>query len=76
MMRSSGRLGIHKVDALKRKLYQKAEMLFGKNDAKGLEILAKELEKVEGAKEDAQVATRFGTLSGPLKKSTKSENTR
>ena len=37
------------------KLYQKAEMLFSKNDAKGLEILAKELEKVEGAKENAQV---------------------
>ena len=37
------------------KIYQKAEMLFSKNDAKGLEILAKELEKVEGAKENAQV---------------------
>ena len=30
-------------------------MLFGKNDAKGLEILTKELEKVDGAKENAQV---------------------
>ena len=30
-------------------------MLFSKNDAKGLEILAKELEKVDGAKENAQV---------------------
>ena len=28
------------------KIYQKAEMLFSKNDAKGLEILAKELEKL------------------------------
>ena len=37
------------------KIYQKAEMLFSKNDAKGLEILAKELEKVDGAKENAQV---------------------
>ena len=37
------------------KIYQKAEMLFNKNDAKGLEILAKELEKVDGAKENAQV---------------------
>jgi len=37
------------------KIYQKAEMLFSKNDAKGLEILTKELEKVDGAKENAQV---------------------
>ena len=37
------------------KIYQKAEMLFSKNDAKGLEILAIELEKVDGAKENAQV---------------------
>ena len=37
------------------KIYQKAEMLFGKNDAKGLEILAKELEKIDGSKENAQV---------------------
>lgn len=37
------------------KIYQKAEMLFSKNDAKGLEILAKELEKVDSAKENAQV---------------------
>ena len=57
------------------KIYQKAEMLFGKSDAKGLEILVKELEKIENAKEDAQVATQFSTLSGPLKKSCKFENT-
>ena len=37
------------------KTYQKAEMLFSKNDEKGLEILTKELEKVDGAKENAQV---------------------
>ena len=41
------------------KIYQKAEMLFGKNDAKGLEILAKELEKIENAKEDEQVAAHL-----------------
>lgn len=41
------------------KIYQKAEMLFGKSDAKGLEILVKELEKIDNAKEDAQVATNL-----------------
>ena len=30
----------------------------GKNDAKGLEILAKELEKIENAKEDQQAQKR------------------
>ena len=45
MMLNSGRLGIRKVDALKRKSIKKAEMLFGKNDAKGLEILAKRIRK-------------------------------
>ena len=58
------------------KIYQKAEMLFSKNDAKGLEILAKELEKIENAKEDEQVAARFSALSGSLKKSSQFENTR
>jgi len=47
--------------------YQKAEMLFGKNDAKGLEILAKELEKIDNAKEDAQVATNLALYQDLLK---------
>ncbi len=49
------------------KIYQKAEMLFGKNDAKGLEILAKELEKIDNAKEDAQVATNLALYQDLLK---------
>ena len=49
------------------KIYQKAEMLFGKNDAKGLEILAKELEKIENAKEDEQVATHLALYQDLLK---------
>ncbi len=53
------------------KIYQKAEMLFGKNDAKGLEILAKELEKIENAKEDEQVAAHLALYQDLLKKSSK-----
>lgn len=49
------------------KIYQKAEMLFGKNDAKGLEILAKELEKIENAKEDEQVAAHLMLYQDLLK---------
>ena len=49
------------------KIYQKAEMLFGKNDAKGLEILAKELEKIENAKEDEQVAAHLALYQDLLK---------
>ena len=49
------------------KIYQKAEMLFGKNDAKGLEILAKELEKIENAKEDEQVAAHLSLYQDLLK---------
>ena len=50
------------------KIYQKAEMLFGKNDAKGLEILAKELEKIENAKkEDEQVAAHLVLYQDLLK---------
>lgn len=75
MMRNSGRLGIHKVDALKRSSI-KSGNAFSKNDAKGLEILAKELEKVEGAKENAQVNIDLALYLDLLKKSSKSENTR
>ena len=49
------------------KIYQKAEMLFSKNDAKGLEILAKELEKIENAKEDEQVAAHLALYQDLLK---------
>lgn len=49
------------------KIYQKAEMLFGKNDAKGLEILAKELEKIENAKENEQVAAHLALYQDLLK---------
>ena len=49
------------------KIYQKAEMLFGKNDTKGLEILAKELEKIENAKEDEQVAAHLSLYQDLLK---------
>lgn len=49
------------------KIYQKAEMLFAKNDAKGLEILAKELEKIENAKEDEQVAAHLALYQDLLK---------
>ena len=49
------------------KIYQKAEMLFGKNDVKGLEILAKELEKIENAKEDEQVAAHLALYQDLLK---------
>jgi len=49
------------------KIYQKAEMLFGKNDEKGLEILAKELEKIENAKEDEQVAAHLALYQDLLK---------
>ena len=49
------------------KIYQKAEMLFGKSDVKGLEILAKELEKIDNAKEDAQVATNLALYQDLLK---------
>ena len=49
------------------KIYQKAEMLFGKSDAKGLEILVKELEKIDNAKEDAQVATNLALYQDLLK---------
>ena len=49
------------------KIYQKAEMLFSKNDAKGLEILAKELEKIENAKEDEQVAAHLELYQDLLK---------
>lgn len=37
------------------KIYQKAENLFNKNDVKGLELLAKELDNVDGAKEDSMI---------------------
>ena len=49
------------------KIYQKAEMLFSKNDTKGLEILAKELEKIENAKEDEQVAAHLALYQDLLK---------
>ena len=49
------------------KIYQKAEMLFSKNDAKGIEILAKELEKIENAKEDEQVAAHLALYQDLLK---------
>ena len=49
------------------KIYQKAEMLFSKNDAKGLEILTKELEKIENAKEDQQVAAHLALYQDLLK---------
>ena len=49
------------------KIYQKAEMLFSKNNAKGLEILAKELEKIENAKEDEQVAAHLALYQDLLK---------
>ena len=49
------------------KIYQKAEMLFGKSDVKGLEILAKELEKIENAKEDEQVAAHLALYQDLLK---------
>ena len=49
------------------KIYQKAEMLFSKNDAKGLEILAKELEKIENAKKDEQVAAHLALYQDLLK---------
>ena len=49
------------------KIYQKAEMLFSKNDAKGFEILAKELEKIENAKEDEQVAAHLALYQDLLK---------
>lgn len=49
------------------KIYQKAGMLFSKNDAKGLEILAKELEKIENAKEDEQVAAHLALYQDLLK---------
>ena len=49
------------------KIYQKAEMLFGKSDMKGLEILAKELEKIENAKEDEQVAAHLALYQDLLK---------
>ena len=49
------------------KIYQKAEMLFGKSDVKGLEILAKELEKIDNAKEDAQVAAHLALYQDLLK---------
>ncbi|WP_288505784.1 transglycosylase SLT domain-containing protein [uncultured Haemophilus sp.] len=49
------------------KIYQKAEMLFGKSDAKGLEILVKELEKIDNAKEDTQVATNLALYQDLLK---------
>ncbi len=49
------------------KIYQKAEMLFSKNDAKGLEILAKELEKIENAKEDEQVGAHLALYQDLLK---------
>ena len=55
MMLNSGRHGIHRVDVLQRKSIKKRKCFLVKNDAKGLEILAKELEKVDGAKENAQV---------------------
>ena len=49
------------------KIYQKAGMLFSKNDAKGFEILAKELEKIENAKEDEQVAAHLALYQDLLK---------
>ncbi|MBN6065529.1 transglycosylase SLT domain-containing protein [Aggregatibacter actinomycetemcomitans] len=49
------------------KVYQKAENLFTKNDAKGLELLATELNKVDGAKEDEMVVSRLQRLQKLLK---------
>ena len=49
------------------KIYQKAEMLFSKNNAKGLEILAKELEKIENAKKDEQIAAHLALYQDLLK---------
>ena len=66
MMLNSGQLGIHRVAVIQKNL-SKAEMLFGKSDAKGLEILVKELEKIDNAKEDAQVATNLALYQDLLK---------
>ena len=66
MMLSCGLLGIHKVDGLKRRSIKSGDAL-GKNDAKGLEILAKELEKIENAKEDEQVAAHLALYQDLLK---------
>ncbi|MBN6081646.1 transglycosylase SLT domain-containing protein [Aggregatibacter actinomycetemcomitans] len=49
------------------KVYQKAENLFTKNDVKGLELLATELNKVDSAKEDEMVASRLQRLQKLLK---------
>ena len=49
------------------KIYQKAEILFSKNNAKGLEILAKELEKIENAKKDEQIAAHLALYQDLLK---------
>lgn len=49
------------------KIYQKAEMLFSKNDAKGLKILTKELEKIKNAKEDEQIAAHLALYQDLLK---------
>ncbi|WP_109077304.1 transglycosylase SLT domain-containing protein [Aggregatibacter kilianii] len=49
------------------KIYQKAENLFTKNDEKGLALLATELNKVDGAKEDEMVAARLQQLQKLLK---------
>ena len=49
------------------KIYQKAEMLFGQNDTKGLEILANELGKIDGAQEEGQVAANLALYQDLLK---------
>ncbi|WP_314721868.1 transglycosylase SLT domain-containing protein [Haemophilus pittmaniae] len=49
------------------KIYQKAEMLFGQNDTKGLEILANELGKIDGAKEEDQVVANLALYQDLLK---------
>ena len=48
-------------------IYQKAESLFSQNDAQGLTNLAKELDAIDGAKEDAQVTSDLALYQDLLK---------
>ena len=52
---------------LQKKSIKKLKCSSVKNDAKGLEILAKELEKIENAKEDEQVAAHLALYQDLLK---------
>lgn len=49
------------------KIYQKAENLFAKNDIKGLEFLSKELDNVDGAKEDTMILANLQGYADLLK---------